>query len=292
MLSAEDSTKDVIRPRLEAAGADLDRVYIIEAAKDGDGRERTFDLQHDIDKLRKIVADFGDVALVVIDPITSYMGSKIDSHRTTDVRAVLEPLARFAEETGVAVLAVTHPPKAAQGKAINSFTGSLAFVAAVRLAFIVAEEAETNRRLMLSVKNNLGAQAPGLGYQFEQRLVGKKNIVASCIAWDGAPVTMTADQAINQSRVDTDRMTDAKEFLLEYLAQGPMSVEQVKEAAKAQDISDKVLRRAREKLGVVTKRSGFSKGATWELPKTDNVVAFPARRLNGAAPEQGTIDAR
>jgi putative DNA primase/helicase len=92
MLNAEDTIKDVIRPRLEAAGADPDRVHVVEAAKEADGRERTFDLQQDIAPLKSLVAEISDVALVVIDPITSYMGTRIDSHRTTDVRAVLEPL--------------------------------------------------------------------------------------------------------------------------------------------------------------------------------------------------------
>ena len=78
MLSAEDTIKGVIRPRLEAAGADLDRVHVVEAAKEPDGRERTFDLQQDIAALKHLVAEIGDVAMVVIDPITSYMGARID----------------------------------------------------------------------------------------------------------------------------------------------------------------------------------------------------------------------
>jgi DNA repair protein RadA/Sms len=84
----------------------------------------------------------------------------IDSHRTTDVRAVLEPIGEFAHEFGVSVLGVTHPPKAHQANAIHAFTGSLAFVAAARLAFFVTEEPETDRRLLLTVKNNLGLKLP------------------------------------------------------------------------------------------------------------------------------------
>ena len=64
------------------------------------------------------------------------------------MRGVLEPLARFADKSGVAVLAISHPPKAAQATAINSVTGSLAFVAAARMVFITAEEPETERRLL------------------------------------------------------------------------------------------------------------------------------------------------
>ena len=64
---------------------------------------RTFNLQADLDVISDKIAEIGDVALVVIDPVTSYLG-KIDSHRTSDVRSALEPLGDFAATTGVAVL--------------------------------------------------------------------------------------------------------------------------------------------------------------------------------------------
>ena len=72
---------------------------------------------------------------------------------------------KFAEETDLAVVAITHPPKAEQSKAINSFTGSFAFAAAPRMTFIVIEEQETGRTLLLAVKNNLTRKADGLGYR-------------------------------------------------------------------------------------------------------------------------------
>ena len=266
-LSAEDTVKDVIRPRLEAAGADLQRVHVIELAIGKDGKERTFNLQQDIAGLQRVVTEMGDVALVIIDPITSYMGSNVYFHRTTDVRAVLEPLARFADEAGVAVLAISHPPKAAQASAINSVTGSLAFVAAARMVFITADEAETERRLLLSVKNNLGAKAPGLGYRMEQRIVSK-GIVSSHIAWDSAPVTVTADEALRQSGADTGKFADAKEFLLDMLSSGRISAETVTAAAERQDISKRTLRRARKDLKVKAEKSkgSLDGGWLWSLP--------------------------
>jgi putative DNA primase/helicase len=103
--------------------------------KDG---QRSFSLQGDLEALGRKVREIGDMAMITIDPITSYMG-KIDSHRTTDVRGVLEPLATFAEQHNVAILAVSHPPKGAADKALHSVTGSLAFVAAARMVFIVKQ---------------------------------------------------------------------------------------------------------------------------------------------------------
>jgi putative DNA primase/helicase len=274
MLSAEDSVKDVIRPRLEAAGADLKKVHVVNAALAKDGKERTFDLQTDLAGLRRLVEKIGDVVLVILDPITSYMGTKLDSHRTTDVRSVLEPLSRFAEETGIAVLAISHPPKAAQGKAINAVTGSLAFVAAARMVFMTATEPETKRRLLLAVKSNLGANAPGLAYHMEQRTVSK-GIVGSHIRWDSAPVKITADEALRQSNADGGRkVADAKAIILEALSDGAMSAEALNDVPEQEDISTATMRRARSELkkaGKITKtKTGFKGGWEWSICQGDH----------------------
>jgi hypothetical protein len=274
MLSAEDSLADVIKPRLEVAGADVKKVHVVEGVND-DGQERGFDLQADIANLKHLVADIGNVKLIIIDPITSYMGTKIDSHRTTDVRSVLQPLARFAEETEVAVLAISHPPKAAQAKAINAATGSLAFVAAARLFFLTATEPETKRRLLLPVKNNLGALSDGLGYRIVPRMVANE-IETSRIAWDGAPVTMTADDAMRSGGNGAAKLEDAKAFLREFLADGPATADDVQAAADKDRIKRKTLRRAREELGIRTQKQGFDGGWIWSMPESATVN--PLRR--------------
>src|SRR5262249_23474664 len=128
VLSAEDAADDTVVPRLEASGANLDRMHILKAVVDKDG-PTTFSLQADLTRLGEILEQIGDVALIIVDPITAFLG-KIDSHRTSEVRDALAPLAAFAEKFHVAVLCVSHPPKAVQTKAINAVTGSLAFVAA------------------------------------------------------------------------------------------------------------------------------------------------------------------
>src|ERR1700737_4116584 len=55
----------------------------------------------------------------------------------------------------------------------NRYRRSLAFVAAARLAFLAIKEPETERRLLLPIKNNLGALAPGLSYSLVQHIVSK-----------------------------------------------------------------------------------------------------------------------
>src|SRR6478735_12006989 len=111
-FSAEDGAEDTIVPRLMAAGADLNRVHIVSGvfAEDGKGR-RAFNLQSDLELLEREIERIGDVWLVVVDPISSYLGPKIDSHVNAAVRGVLEPIGEMAGRLRVAVLSITHPPK-------------------------------------------------------------------------------------------------------------------------------------------------------------------------------------
>jgi putative DNA primase/helicase len=275
ILSSEDAANDTIKPRLEAAGADLKKVHRLKLTKTEDGQYDTFSLQTDLQKLGEKATAVGDVVMIVIDPLTSYMGSKIDSHRTTDVRAVLEPISNFAERFNVAIFAITHPPKATQSKAINSVTGSLAYVAASRIVFIAMKEPETTsgRHLLLSVKSNLGPSAKGLGYFLLQRIVSK-DIVASYIEWDHKPVVTTADQALAALSAATSQyaLNEAVEFLKVELANGPRPSKDVLKAADSTAVARKTLYRAKERLKVKSSKTGLMGGWEWSLPVTNSLT--------------------
>jgi hypothetical protein len=150
---------------------------------------------------KRLIAKIGDVILVIIDPVSSYMGSGIEGNTITSVRPVLESTADMAERTRVAVLLIHHPPKQpAGGKALNAFSGSLAFVAAPRISFIAVAEENSERKLLLAVKNNLGALMGGLGYFISERYVGQRpSIKTTAIEWDAAPVTLSANEALRRS---------------------------------------------------------------------------------------------
>src|SRR5205814_734918 len=91
VLSAEDDAADTIRPRLEAARADLGRVYILDAVRDDNGAERPFSLKRDLGRLSELIVRIGDVALIVIDPLTAYVGNT-DSHVSAEVRQLMAPV--------------------------------------------------------------------------------------------------------------------------------------------------------------------------------------------------------
>jgi hypothetical protein len=264
-LASEDGVADTVRPRAEAAGADLTKLLVFESTFLKDGARKTFSLQSDLDILGAAIRQVGDARLVIIDAITSYMG-KVDSHRTTDVRAVLEPVASFAEQNNVSILGVTHPPKASQGNALRSFTGSFAFIATARIGLFVTSEPETDRRLLLSVKTNIGPKARGIGYFIGTKTITNR-IIAPHVLWSDAPVDYTADQALaaNAAAMKEHRsdLNEAKEFLRELLKDGPVGAADGKEAAEAEGISERTLARAKKALGVKSEKGEFRGGWQW-----------------------------
>ena len=184
ILNAEDGADDTVVPRLIAAGADLARVHIVSAVlQEGGKGRRTFNLQADLALLEQKIAKIGGVALVIIDPISSYMG-KTDSHKNAEVRGALEPASEMAERLRVAILSITHFSKAGSGnntKALHRFIGSIAFVGAPRAAFAVIEDADDpGRMLFLHAKNNMAPKPQGLAYRLAQTIVGEPDRRLAC----------------------------------------------------------------------------------------------------------------
>ena len=265
MLSAEDDVADTIKPRLEAAGADVSRVHVLDAVLVDDGR-RTFDISRDVDRLGDQLKRMDDVALVVIDPISAYLGNT-DSHRNSDVRAVLAPLSELAAAHEVAVILVSHLNKSTGGDALSRVTGSIAFTAAVRAAYIVTKDgADSARRLFLPVKNNIGVDDTGFAFRIESANVD--GIYTSRVEWEPEVITTTADEALaSTGGAGGDAVSEACAMLQDVLADGPVSVNDVKSEADEAGLAWRTVRRASDKLGIVKTKSAMHGGWSWALPK-------------------------
>ena len=274
MFSAEDDPADTIRPRLDAVAADSGRVVFVDAVqKEPRGVRselRSFDLTRDLPKLSATLSKIGDVALVIVDPVTAYLGAT-DSHKNAEVRAVLAPLAELAAEHGAAVVCVSHLNKNSGQEALLRIMGSLGFVAAARAAFAVCKDKEDpDRCLFLPLKNNLSAGGDGLAFRVEE-LTLPGGIQTSRVCWEAEPVTVMADEAL-AGEEQSDRRSAraaAKEFLLELLALGQVSAQQVRKEAEEAGHSWGTVNRAKADLGIKPIRGGFGDAGkwTWELPK-------------------------
>ncbi|TKB79290.1 MAG: hypothetical protein E8D42_07785 [Nitrospira sp.] len=274
ILSAEDDPADTIRPRLEAAKADLSRVFILDAVTDGtlvNGSEsrRGFNLRSDLSRLGTMLEEIGGAALIVIDPITAYLGTT-DSHKNAEIRALLSPLAELAAKHEAAVVRVSHFNKNSTGEALMRVTGSLAFVAAARAAFVVARDHEHEaRRLFLPLKNNLGNDQTGLAFTMEPIQVESATgqIETSRVLWEAGTVTTTAQEAMapheaNEAQSDLD---DAKDFLRELLIEGAQPAKLIRTDAEDAGHAWRTIQRAQRELGVIAFKKGMKEGWFWRL---------------------------
>ena len=219
----------------------------------------------------------GDVRLVTIDPPTAYLGiGKVNSNNITDVRAVLTPLAQLAEELKVAIVCVMHFNKKTDvTDALLRISDSLAFGAVARHVYCVVPDEANERNLFVRAKNNATAKSKDktLGYHFAEKIVGTdkatgKEIMASYIFWEQKYVDVTATEAMvaasaNRSPAAQDA---AKVFLIEMLKDGPKPKTEIEEAADANDITERTLRRAKEALNVRAKKDGANGCWRWHLP--------------------------
>jgi len=263
LLGAEDGLADTIRPRLDAAGADVSRIVALQAVKVHDtetGAESSvpFCITADLPALEQAIKRTTGCRLVVIDPITAYLGA-VDSYKNAEIRAALAPLANLAEQYNVAVVAVTHLRKS-DGPAVYRAMGSLAFTAAARSVWAITKDKDDpTRRLMLPVKNNLGADVMGLAYRIQATSdPGDVPVVA----WEPNPVELSADDALSQDSDRTER-DDAADFLREVLAAGSVKAKEVFKQAREAGISERTLRRAQRALGVKPTRAGYGGGGSW-----------------------------
>lgn len=290
LLSAEDAIADTIRPRLDSAGADVSRIVALEAIRSvGDnGREsaRTFDLSRDLSALEAAIRSVEGCRLVVIDPVTAYLGG-VDSHRNAEIRGLLAPLGAIAERHRVAIVAITHLTKTAGGPAIYRAMGSLAFAATARSAWAVSKDKDDpRRRLLLPIKNNIAADTGGLAFAIEPLGVDGCPVVA----WEPGRVNVSADDALAADRDERDGRTerdDAAEWLRELLANGPCPARDVERDARDAGFSIATVRRAKAAIGVVSRKPSIFGGSwVWALPAHCEDAHPPKALIEDAHPPE------
>jgi hypothetical protein len=272
-LNAEDGAADTVLPRLVAAGADIKRVHIVDGVRIN-GEDKTFNLVSDLHLLRKAIKRIGNVVLVIIDPVSAYLGvGKVDSRSATDVRGILTPLKNVAEDLHVAVIGIAHFNKKDDVKsALLRVSDSIAYVAAARHVYAVLDDPEDkNSKLFVKAKNNLARDPKALRYGMGVKTVGHDDklgvdIDAPFIVWHPQHVDVTANEAMAAAGGHSARR-EAKEFLLERLTPGPVKADDIFEEAKQEGIAERTLRNAKKDLGIRSRREGGSTGTWfWELP--------------------------
>lgn len=268
MLSAEDDPADTIRPRLDAAGADVSFVHILKMVcdihEDGKKEWRSFSLKRDIEALGNLLGKHKDCRLITIDPMQAYLDGT-DSHRNSDVRSLLMPLKELAERNRVAIVCVDHLNKGGNTNSLYRSMGSIAFIGASRAAYAVARDKDDpKRRLFLPQKNNLAPESQGLAFTISSATNG-----APILLWDAEPVTITADEALSPHFEDeqSPKRSAAQDWLRDLLRDGPLPANEVREQAEQSGQAWATVRRAQDALGIKPTKTRFDGQWTWSLPK-------------------------
>jgi hypothetical protein len=248
-IAGEDGAEDTIRPRLDAAGANVDRVHLIGGPiPEGEEYASPVDLSVHIGKLDRLLDCYPEAKLLVIDPIMDYLGAATNSDKATDVRRVLSPLRSLAEKHEVAIVAMNHLNKRQGGSSKSRSLGSGAFVQVARIELRVVEDPEdADRRLLLPVKNNL-TTAPGLAYRIQS---GANK--AGFAVWEEGTVETTIGEVESDDRgEDRSALQEAVEWLRTFLSEGEVQAAEAKKKSRAEGIAERTLKRAKKTLKVET----------------------------------------
>lgn len=243
-LSCEDGIADTIVPRLMAAGADMDRVFIVDGARD---------MKQDVPGLTDQIEEIGGCSLVIIDPISAYMGNA-QINDSGDVRGITNELASFAVKHNLALLMLHHLNKNSDKSAAYRLIGSQAWQSAARMVYVVSRDGEDDeRRLMSNAKTNIGKDGAAFYYRVADASVldpKGQTIKTSRIEWEGGTHRMTADQALADRGDGGVASAEAKDFLRELLKGGRVLATKANKAAKDMEIAESTLKRAKKALGV------------------------------------------
>jgi putative DNA primase/helicase len=264
ILSAEDEVDDTIVPRIEDSGGDKGLVHVIQGTREG----KMFSLMKDLGRLENYVREKGDVRLIIIDPISAYLGigEKVNSHKDSDVRGILSPLVRLAKEQDVTIIGVMHLNKSQDLGAIYRVSGSMAFVAQARAVWLMTAERREGEdhslRYFSPLKVNLALVKEPLVWRVNDR--GAVAFVES-----GTMPPSIEEQLAPPAPKRPSKLDEAKRFLLRLL-QGGDTVETtvIEQMAADEGLSPTTLDRAKKALGVESRKKPGADGAwTWVLPE-------------------------
>ena len=231
--TAEDGLGDTVKPRLIEAGADLDRVLVID---DSDVQLTLSD-----ERIEKAIVE-NNARLVIIDPIQAYLGADVDMNRANEVRPIFMRLGQVAQRTGCAILLIGHLNKAAGMQSLQRGLGSIDIAAAVRsVMFIGKLKHDPTMRILTHEKSSLAP--PGVSLAFSLGDEGG-------FRWVGE-YDITADEMLSGIEPQRETKTQqAKDLICALLAEGKQVLsEDIDKAALERGIPGRTVRDAKRELG-------------------------------------------
>jgi len=288
ILSAEDGLSDTIRPRLDAAGGDPERVHALTAVRavtdDGAPCERPPTLA-DIGPITAAIEQTA-ARLVIVDVLMAYLPGRVDSHKDQDVRAVLSRLSTMCEDTGAAMILLRHLNKSTAGSPLYRGGGSIGIVGAARAGWLVARDPDDEHtRVLACTKSNLAPEFPSLAY----RLESAPGTDVARIVWTGES-THHAGDLLRTERDDSDaRRVDT--WLLDLLNQhhGKATANTVNTAADAAGFSTDQIKRAKKRCRIESVKAGMDGGWVWVAPTEEGMKGAKGAPLTDPPPSPPSV---
>ena len=231
--TAEDGLGDTVKPRLIEAGADLDRVLVIDDSE--------VQLTLSDERIEKAIIE-NNARLVIIDPIQAYLGADVDMNRANEVRPIFMRLGQVAQRTGCAILLIGHLNKAAGMQSLQRGLGSIDIAATVRsVMFIGKLKHDPTMRILTHEKSSLAP--PGVSLAFSLGDEGG-------FRWVGE-YDITADEMLSGIEPQRETKTQqAKDLICALLAGGKQVLsEDIDKAALERGITGRTVRDAKRELG-------------------------------------------
>ena len=280
--SCEDDKNRVLKPRLEAAGANHRNIFFV-----GDVIEfsscRRFDFQRDLPGLIKNIERLGDVKMIVIDTVMEVVSG--GGNNAKKVRQDLLKLVDIAHRYRITIIGIAHLIKdSKQGDPVKNLAGSQAFsnlarhvLIAMKVTLPAHEETGSSMGVLTCAKSNVGKSGGGLIYEIHPTVVEAsdgRSVDTARLIWHREKFSASAADIRRWANSEKDEMaasprSRAQEFLLQVLKDGPIAARRAFDLAEEAGITPKMLRGACKKLNVVSTplRDGREKWNEWTLPK-------------------------
>lgn len=245
--TAEDGLADTVKPRLELAGADCERIIVID--------ESDKSLSMVDERLEQAIVRTG-ARLLILDPIQAYLGGGMDMNRANEARDMTKKLGALAEKTKCAIILIGHMNKASGNKAAYRGMGSIDFFAVARSVLLVGRvEGESNTRAVVQIKNNLAAFGHPKAFALSE----------DGFKWLG-DYEITVDEVLGGITPKANKMEQAKQMLRELAeTQSAVLSNEIFDRANELGISKRTLENAKKELGVQTRK--INNAWYWELDK-------------------------
>ena len=244
--TAEDGLGDTIKPRLLAAGADCSKVLVI------DDCEQPLTM---LDERLEQAIRQTSAHLVVLDPIQSFLGAEVDMHRANEIRPLMKRVSALAGKYHCAIVLIGHMNKNSTGKSSYRGLGSIDFQAAARSVLIVGRvKNEPEIRVVCHVKSSLAPEGKSIAFRLDKD---------NGFEWIGE-YDISADDLLSGNNRG-QKIKEAKEFLVEILADGAVEQNVIIKESESRGIKGKTLWNAKKALGIQSIKLGGH--WSWVLPE-------------------------